>query len=354
MANNENNELKGLSGASRTRRGMPPEIGIFSIVVVVFIVFSILSAPFHTISNVFTLLLNVSVVGFLALGQTFVLLTGGIDLSTGSVVAMTNVLAAAFMQSGLPWPVAVILSIAAGMCIGLINGILVDRVGLPPFIATFGTLGIAESIPQIITGANSIDISNTAFGFIGGGKLLGIPFAVILLVVFAVISALFLARTAMGVHIYATSGNRNAARLAGVSVTRVTIFVYVASSIAASIGGLIDASRLMVGYPFAGTGNSLFFSIAAAVVGGVSLFGGTGTVLGAMIGAVLIGIVSNGLNVLDVSSYWQPLVIGVIILLGVALDTLRARRAGGSRVPRREKSRAAAETHGSTSGAATG
>ncbi|MGD8169106.1 ABC transporter permease [Herbiconiux sp. P16] len=310
------------------KRRLPDEAGIFIVLVAVLAVFSILSPNFRTIDNGFTLLVNGTVIGFLALGQTFVLLTGGIDLSTGANIAMSGVLVALVMQAGVPWPAAVLVALAAATSLGVVNGLLIHYVRIPPFIATFSTQGVALAIPLIITGANSIQVRDVGFSWIGQGRIAGVPLPVLLLLVAAVIAGLWLRMTRQGVHVYALGGNKNAARLAGVNIARTTILVYAISGFCGGMGGMIVTSRLMVGFPATGTGNELFYSIAAAVVGGISLFGGVGTVLGAMIGAVLIAAVSNGMNVLSVQSYWQSLVIGVIILVGVSFDTLRRSRSG--------------------------
>jgi ribose transport system permease protein len=309
-----------------TKRRIPEEAGIFAVLVVVFAVFSILSPNFRTLDDFSVLLVNGTVIAFLALGQTFVLLTGGIDLSTGANIAMTGVLAALVMQAGVPWPIASLIALVAGVALGVINGVLVHYVRVPAFIATFSTQGVALAIPLIITGASSIPVLQGGFSWIGQGAIAGIPIPVLLVIVAAVIAGLFLRLTKQGVHIYAFGGNKAAARLAGVNIPRTTILVYAISGFCGGMGGLIDTSRLMVGFPATGTGNELFYSIAAAVVGGVSLFGGVGTVLGGMIGAVLIATVSNGMNVLNVQSYWQSLVIGLIILAGVSFDTIRRLR----------------------------
>ncbi|MFB2598808.1 ABC transporter permease [Herbiconiux sp. P17] len=310
------------------KRRLPDEAGIFIVLVAVLAVFSILSPNFRTIDNGFTLLVNGTVIGFLALGQTFVLLTGGIDLSTGANIAMSGVLVALVMQAGVPWPAAVLVALTAATSLGVVNGLLIHYVRIPPFIATFSTQGVALAIPLIITGANSIQVRDVGFSWIGQGRIAGVPLPVLLLLVAAVIAGLWLRMTRQGVHVYALGGNKNAARLAGVNIARTTILVYAISGFCGGMGGMIVTSRLMVGFPATGTGNELFYSIAAAVVGGISLFGGVGTVLGAMIGAVLIAAVSNGMNVLSVQSYWQSLVIGVIILVGVSFDTLRRSRSG--------------------------
>ncbi|MGW1795006.1 ABC transporter permease [Streptomyces sp. NPDC001984] len=309
---------------------LPDETGIFLVLLVVLAVLSILSPSFGTVHNGLTLLLNGAVIAFLALGQTFVLLTGGIDLSTGANVAMTGVLAAVLMRDGLPWLVASLLAVGAGLVLGVINGLVIHYVKVPPFIVTFSTQGVATAVPLIITGANSISVRQAGFSWIGQGRVVGVPLPVIMLLVAAVAAGWFLTRTRLGVHVYASGGNKAAARLAGVDIRVVTILAYAVSGVCGGIAGLIATSRLMVGFPATGLGNELFFSIAAAVVGGVSLFGGTGTVAGAMIGAVLIASVSNGMNVLNVSSYWQSLVIGLIILLGVSFDTYRRGLSGRS------------------------
>ena len=311
------------------RRGfsMPAEAGIALVLVLVVIAGSIATPNFLTFSNAVVLLLNGAVIGFLCLGQTFVLLTGGIDLSCGSIVALTCVLAALLMESlGLSWPLAALLTLVAGAVVGSINGLIIDRTKVPPFIVTFAMMGVAASIPQIITGAESIRITEVGYKLIGQSRVLGVPFPVIALAVAIVIAAVFLRRTVTGTHIYAVGGNTEAARLAGVGISRITVLVYAVSGLCGACGGLIYGSRLMNGYPTAGRGDELFFSIAGAVVGGVSLFGGKGSVAGAMIGATLIATISDLMNVMNVDAYWQPLVIGLIILAGVTFDTMRSSR----------------------------
>lgn len=315
------------TAAEQTKRPfrLPSEMGIAIVVLVLMVAASLASENFLTVSNMAILLLNGSVIGFLCLGQTFVLLTGGIDLSCGSVTAMTCVLSAVLMQSfHLPWVLASVLVLIIGALVGVVSGSIITRTGVPPFIVTFAMLGVAASIPQIITGAESIRIKNLGFRFIGQARVLAVPVPVLALGIAAVGAALFLRRTVTGTHIFAVGGNAEAARLSGVNTSRIIVLVYALSGVCAACGGLIYASRLMTGYPTAGRGDELFFSIAGAVVGGVSLFGGTGSVLGAMIGAFLIAAISNFMNVMNVSAFWQPLVIGVIILLGVTFDTLRA------------------------------
>jgi len=307
------------------RRRLPEEMGIFGVLVLVALVMSMLSPEFMTLGNIQVLMLNGTVVAFLALGQTFVLLTGGIDLSVGSNIALTGMLAAISMQLGAPWWLAGIVAVVVGLLVGLFNGAIIHFVKLPPFIVTFSTYGISAAIPQILTGARSVTVADPMFAVFGRGSIYGIPIPVIMLAIAAAVFIVILRQTPSGVHIYAVGGNADASRLAGVNIGRKILMVYAISGICAGIGGVITTSRLMVGYPTAGSGNEQFYSIASAVVGGVSLFGGIGTIVGALLGAILIATVSNGMNVVGVDSFWQPLVIGVIILLGVSLDAMRRR-----------------------------
>lgn len=309
----------------KTRRRAPQELGVLVVVLLVAVIMGVLSPEFRTAGNMEVLLLNGSVVTFLALGQTCVLLTGGIDLSVGSNIAFTGMVAALAMQAGMPWWAAALLAILTGAGVGLFNGLVIHYGHMPPFIVTFATFGISASIPKILTQSKSITVIDPMFAFFGRGKLLGVPLPIWMVLIAAVVIGVILKNTAVGVHVYAVGGNADTARLSGISVARTTVFVYVVSGITAAFGGIITTSRLMVGYPTAGSGTEQFYSIAASVVGGVSLFGGVGTILGAFIGSLLIAEVSNGMNVIGVDSYWQPLVIGVIILGGVLFDMNRSR-----------------------------
>ncbi|TKC86799.1 ABC transporter permease [Trinickia terrae] len=314
------------AGVRNLRKRLPDESGIAFVLLVILIGGALATPDFLTLSNLKILLLNGAVVGFLCLGQTFVLLTGGIDLACGSITALTCVTAALLMSLGIDWHVAVLASLSIGIVAGAVSGLLITATGVPPFIVTFAMMGVAGSIPQIVTGAETIQVTQEGYKFIGQSYLLGVPFPVLALGMTTVSAILFLRRSVLGTHIYAVGGNADAARLAGVNVRKVTILVYAISGFCGACGGLIYGSRLMNGYPTAGRGDELFFSIAGAVVGGVSLFGGKGSIVGAAIGATLVATISNLMNVLNVDSYWQPLVIGLIILVGVTFDTMRSRK----------------------------
>ena len=315
------------NSASKTARkfSLPAEFGIAVVLFIVLFGGAIATPNFLTLSNIMILLLNGAVIGFLCLGQTFVLMTGGIDLSCGAITAMACVLTALLMETfGLGWQTAAALGLLAGALTGALNGLLIVSTGVPPFIVTFAMMGVAGSIPQIITGAESIRVTQIGYELIGQSRIWGVPFPVIAMVIAAMAGGVFLHRTVTGTHIFAVGGNSDAARLAGVNDARIKILVYAISGLCGAIGGVIYGSRLMNGYPTAGRGDEVFFSIAGAVVGGVSLMGGKGSILGAAIGATLVATISNLMNVLNVDSYWQPLVIGVIILAGVTFDTLRS------------------------------
>lgn len=304
---------------------LPSETGIVAVLFLVLLSGFIATPNFLTLSNVMVLLLNGSVICFLCLGQSFVLLTGGIDLSSGSIVAMTCVLSAVLIEYlHIPWFISVFLVLGIGLFTGFINGFIIAKTKVPAFIVTFAMQGVASSIPQIITKANSIRVTDTGYSFIGQSRIFGIPFPVMALIAFVLAAHHFLTKTVKGVHIYAIGGNSEASRLAGINISKTIMLVYAISGLCAACGGLIYGSRLMVGYPTAGRGEELFFSIAGAVVGGVSLFGGTGSIFGAMIGAVMIASISNLMNVMNVNAYWQPLVIGLIILIGVIIDTTKS------------------------------
>lgn len=313
-----------------TRR-LPSEFGITVVLLIIGLVLSLISPMFFTTSNIFTLLLNTVNIGLLGLGETFVLLTGGIDLSVGAVLALSGVLTAVLFNAHVGWVIASLGGITAGLLVGLFNGIVIRYTRVPPFIATFAALGVASSIPLILTDANPIPIINNSFSFLGQGFVFGVvPFAVVIFVAVAVIAHIVLSRTVFGTHVYAFGGNSESSRLSGINTTRIQILVYVVSGTLAGLSGVIEASRLASGYPTAGAGNSLFEAISAAVVGGVSLFGGIGSIPGAFVGALIIGTLSDGMNVLNVNSYWQPLVIGLVILIAVSVDTLRSTRQGRS------------------------
>ncbi|MHC5233455.1 ABC transporter permease [Brucella sp. LJL56] len=305
-------------------------------------IFSVTSSAFMTVNNAMTIALQVTSIAFLGIGATYVIITGGIDLSVGSVLALAGVVAAlAVKDLSMPIPLAMLLGILTGSLCGLINGVVITKLKLPPFIATLGMMLIARGVALQITGARAVSSLGESFGVLGNGSLFriesideqgfpvvtfpGIPYPVVLMIVIAIAAALVLNRTVLGRHIYAIGSNAEAARLSGVNVARVTAFTYVVSGTLAGLTGCVLMSRLVTAQPNEGVAYELD-AIASAVIGGTSLIGGVGTISGTFIGSFVIGILRNGLNMNGISAFTQQIIIGLVILVTVWIDQMRNRR----------------------------
>ena len=312
----------------------------FFVLIALVILFASLAPSFLTANNLAILSKHVAISAILAIGMTFVILTGGIDLSVGSVAGLGGMVAGYLLTQGLIFggavhypPVAIIVLITLLVClvVGVLNGWLVAKAGVAPFIATLGTLYIARGAALLLSNgktfpnlAGQVGRGNTGFTQLGQDGLLGLPFPVwIMLALFGVALAIAL-KTPLGRHIYAVGGNERAARLAGIRVSRVKIFTYAASSLCAALVGLIIASQLEAAHPATGESFELN-AIAAVVLGGTSLMGGRGSILGSLIGAFVIGVLSDGLVMLGVSEFWQMVIKGAVIVLAVAVDQLQSR-----------------------------
>ena len=284
---------------------------------------TVTSSHFFTASNILNVLRQISVVAIVAVGMTYVIITGGIDLSVGSVLALTAVLSAVLMKQGVNMFLAIIAGLLLGALLGFINSLLItSRIGMPPFIATLAMMGIARGLTLVVTGGVPIFGLPDAFGFFGGGYLLLIPVPVIIMLLIFAICHIHLTYTVGGVQLFSVGGNPEAARLSGINVNGVKTKAYIISGVTAAIAGVILASRLTSIEPLAGTGYELT-AIAATVIGGASLFGGAGSLIGTLLGAMIMGVLSNGLNLLNVSTYWQQVVIGGAIAITVAIGTFR-------------------------------
>ena len=269
------------------------------------------------------------VIAVIAIGMTMVIITAGIDLSVGSLIALSAVIATLVMKQlgGLQAPAwVVIVGFAAGTCacglVGAIGGAIVARFKVAPFITTLAVMMMARGLAFMITGGFSIYQVPPALPWLGQGRTVGIPNTVILLVVLYLAAHIFMSHTRMGRYIYAVGGNEEAARLSGVPVASVIVFVYVISALSAGLGGCIQASQLNTGTPNMGVMYELYV-IAAVVVGGTSLSGGSGRILGTLIGAFIISVIQNGMNLLGMESYTQQVVLGAVILVAVLLDKAR-------------------------------
>ena len=298
---------------------------LFLILISVFL--SLTTETFLTVQNILTILLQISVIGIVAVGQTMVMITAGIDLSVGSVVGLSGVVATLLMASlGWPVPLAVLGGVGVGAAAGVVNGLLVTSVKIPPFIATLGMMSIARGAALVLTGGTAVHDVPPAFDWLGNGTLLGIPVPVVVLALVVAVMSVVLRRTTLGRHAFAIGSNEETARMSGVSVSKELVKVYTLCAGLAGLGGVLLASRTVIGSPTAGQMYELD-AIAACVIGGTSLFGGVGSVSGAVIGAGLMGLIRNGSNLLGVSSFWQRIVIGVIICIAVAWDQYRRRNA---------------------------
>lgn len=303
--------------------------------------FAMASPAFLSVNNGLTVLLQTSVIGLLGIGMTMVIITGGIDLSVGSVLALSGVISAMAVKIGLPVIPAMCAGIAVGSACGAFNGFVITRMRIPPFVATLGMMLIARGVALQLTGAAPISQLGDGFGLLGNGALFrmvemqangfprvifpGIPYPAILLLVVALAASYLLRRRQIGRHIYATGSNEEAARLSGVKVDWTKMYAYTMSGALAGLAGNVLMSRLVTAQPSEGVMYELD-AIAAAVIGGASLSGGVGTIGGTMIGAFIIGILRNGLNMSGVSAFIQQIVIGFVVIGAVWIDQLRNRR----------------------------
>ncbi|GAA4620187.1 ABC transporter permease [Actinoallomurus vinaceus] len=292
-------------------------------------ILTLTSDEFLTTGNLSNLARQVAIFGIIAVGELLVILTAGIDLSVGSVLGLSGCVTALLLVRGMPILVALLLGVALGTVLGAINGLLVTRAKLPPFIATLGMLGIARGATLVITDAKTVQGLPTGFQTIANGTVLGIPNLLIIAALVTVVVWFLLTRTVFGRYVYAVGSNPESARLAGVPVRTVTISVYAISGLLAGLGGILLTSRLGAGIPTAGTGFELN-AIAACVIGGASLFGAKGSAIGAATGALIMGVLNNGGNLLAINAFYLQIGIGVLILVAVGFDQLNARRAASS------------------------
>ncbi len=281
-----------------------------------------LHPKFMTIPNLRIILTQVSINALLAFGVTFVIITGGIDLSLGSILAVAGITAALFAHpDAYPLVVPLVLAIGAGVAMGGFNGLVVTKSKVPPFIVTLGTMTIGRGLALIFSNGRPVSNLSDSFNFIGGGTLWGIPFPIIILIVAFIACSVLLNKTTWGRYMYAVGGNELAARASGINVNRIKMLVYTLCGGLAGVAGILLTSRITTGQPNAGVGFELD-AIAAAIIGGTSTSGGSGTMLGTLLGALLIGVISNGLDLMNVSSYYQLVVKGTIIIAAVVLDSV--------------------------------
>jgi len=305
------------------------EFGVAMILLAMVVLLSLYTDTFLTSTNVFNILRAFSWIALSAFGQCMVIVTAGIDLSVGSAMALSGLTSAMLLVSGVPVPIAVVAGLAAGFLVGFANGLMITKGKLPPFIATLGTLLMARGLCYGLTGGWPVRGLADSFRFLGQHDIpvgnAGVPLPLIFTLAFAALSSMFLTRTVWGYRIYAVGGSETATRLSGISTDNVKILVYSLCGLLTGIGGILMTARLGVAAPTAAQGYELDV-IAAVVVGGTSLMGGEGTILGVLIGAAVMQVLRNGLVLVGVSAYWLQAVQGLVIVTAIMLDQLRKRR----------------------------
>ncbi|MCK3655085.1 ribose ABC transporter permease [Pasteurellaceae bacterium Macca] len=297
-------------------------VGILPILVLIIVVFSFVAPNFMTEANMLNITRQASINIVLAAGMTFVILTGGIDLSVGSILGVTAVMALVTSLNPAFADLAVPIALMAGLGMGIFNGLLVAYAGLPPFIVTLGTYTALRGAAYLVADGTTVINSDISFDWIGNGYLGSVPWLVIIAFAVIAICWFILRRTTLGTHIYAVGGNLQAARLTGIKVSLVLIFVYAASGLLSGLGGVMSASRLYSANGNLGVGYELD-AIAAVILGGTSFVGGIGTITGTLIGALIIASLNNGMTLMGVSYFWQLVIKGGVIIVAVLIDKYR-------------------------------
>lgn len=304
------------------------EMNILGVLILVGIIISMFSPYFLTTNNIMGVSRAFSITAIMAIGMTMVIITGGIDLSVGSVMGLSALMTALSFSHGLPTPIAILVGLGVGLVFGLVNGLLITKINLPPFIATLGTLSIGRGLIYIITEGFPVTPEvPESYKYLGQGYVGLVPVPVIAMIVLMLIFSIIMKKTIFGRHVYAIGGNENAAKLSGVRTDLTKTMVYVLSGLISSVAGIILFARLTSAEPASGFGAELDV-IAAAAIGGASLAGGFGSIVGAIIGAGLIGVISNGIVLLNINTYAQQAITGLVILIAVSIDMWRSRRGG--------------------------
>jgi ribose transport system permease protein len=298
----------------------------FASLIVLFVALWIASPYFLTSTNLSSLIRQTAVINIMALGMTIIIISHGIDLSVGAILAMGGLLGTMAMEKGYSIPAGIGIGLVVGLLCGLLNGFLITKLRIAPFIVTLGTLGVFRGTTLLISNGLPVHNIPQGFSFLGEGNLLGVPFVLWVLVVCAVGMHFVLEHTRLGRYAFAIGSNSAAAVYAGINVSLYTMAVYAIGGLLTGLAGMIEASRLMTGQPTAGNGYELQ-AIAAVVIGGGSLHGGEGSVVGTLVGAFIMGLLSNGSDLLGISNYVQQVIIGAVIILAVSVDELRKRRA---------------------------
>lgn len=298
------------------------QYGLLIVFGIICLIISLITPQFLTISNLTIIVTQVSINALLAFGVTFVIITGGIDLSLGSIVAVSGVTSAMLAHpDSYPVLIPIIMGLLAGLLMGAFNGFIITKSKIAPFIVTLGTMTIGRGLALILSDGRPVSNLSDSFNYLGSGTVLGIPVLILIFILVFALCSIVLSKTILGRYIYAIGGNEQAARASGINIDRVKLSVYSISGLLAGLAGILLASRITTGQPNAGAGFELD-AIAAVVIGGTSTAGGRGTMAGTLIGVLLIGVINNGLDLINVTSYYQQVVMGIIIIGAVVLDSL--------------------------------
>lgn len=329
MAQMKGNKAKLPATENKAAVFLRENLGIIIALLVLCVLLAVLpatSSSFLSTQNMFNILRQISTNMLIACAMTMVIILGGIDLSVGSIIALSGVVAAGCVSRyELPIAVALIAGALVGVVIGVFNGFVICKTTIPPFIVTLATMNIAKGLAKVYTGGSPVRVVTKEWQFIGAGYIGPVPVPVIIMIIAIIITALMMNKTKLGRHIYAVGGNTQAAEFSGIKVARVKFIVHAYAGLMAGLAGIILASRMYSGQPTAGEGAEMD-AIAAVVVGGTSMAGGSGKIGGTIIGALIIGVLNNGLNLMNVNSFWQDVVKGVVILLAVFIDYIRNRK----------------------------
>lgn len=292
---------------------------VFLILLILCLIASFLSDAFFSVANLFNVARQVSITAIIAAGMTLVILIAGIDLSVGSILALSGAIVAGMLTAKIALPLAILLVLGMGLFFGFVNGLVVTKFGVPAFIVTLALMTIGRGMTLVYTKGYPIVISNSSFRIIGNGKIFGVPLPIVVMLLLYAVMYWVLHHTSFGRYIYAIGGNEEASRLSGIRVDRVKIAVYGISGLLSALSSMIYTSRLMSAQPSAGIGLELD-AIAAVIIGGTSLSGGRGGVTGTLVGALIMGVLDNVLNLMNVSSFYQSIAKGLVILIAVIVD----------------------------------
>jgi len=299
-------------------------IGLVFALFAIIAIFSLFNKNYFSVANMMNILVAASLTGLVAIGESYLVIAGLVDLSAGSVAAFASVLAAVLLSSGVGFFLTIVIVVVVGIMVGLINGLVITKIKLEPFIATLATMSIIRGFAYIICDGRPIYISNEVAIAFGRNRLLGIPYPVIILIVAFIIFGIVLAKTRFGRSIYVIGGNKEAARLAGLNPKKITLKLFMITSALASLGGVILATRMNSGQPSAALGLE-FDAITAAVLGGIAFSGGVGTIFGTVLGVLILQGFNTGLIMMNVPSFWQLVARGMLLLIALGFDYLRKR-----------------------------